>query len=80
VQFICTLGINIKIYFYIITLLMVYLAPYIITLPNLILAEVGVVGVGSQLSETQAGGPIGYTDLTSAYWQEHFVCEGRIQK
>ncbi|WP_278326919.1 hypothetical protein [Clostridium acidisoli] len=40
------------------TLLMVYLAPYIITLPNLILSEVGVVGIGSQLSEAQAGDPI----------------------
>lgn len=55
------------------TLLMVYLAPYIITLPNLILADVGVVGIGSQLSEAQADDPIEYTDLTSAYWQEHFV-------
>jgi cell wall-associated NlpC family hydrolase len=27
-----------------------------------------------------AGDPIGYTDLTSSYWQEHLVCAGRVQR
>lgn len=27
-----------------------------------------------------AGDPIGYTNLTSSYWQEHLVCAGRVQK
>ena len=26
-----------------------------------------------------AGNPIGYTDLTSAYWQAHIVCAGRVR-
>lgn len=39
--------INVKIYFYITTLLMIYLVPNISNLPSLILAGVGVVSVGS---------------------------------
>lgn len=39
--------VNIKIYFYIMTLLMVYLVPYISTLSGLLLAGIGVVGIGS---------------------------------
>ena len=27
-----------------------------------------------------AGNPIGYTDLTSAYWQQHIICAGRIKQ
>ena len=27
-----------------------------------------------------AGDPIGYADLTEAYWQEHLVCAGRIRE
>jgi len=27
-----------------------------------------------------AGDPIGYADLSNAYWQEHLVCAGRVQK
>ena len=38
--------VNIKIYFYIMTLLMVYLVPYISTLPGLLLAGAGVVSIG----------------------------------
>ncbi|URZ09207.1 LysE family transporter [Clostridium felsineum] len=39
--------VNVKIYFYIMTLLMIYLIPYISTLPGLLFAGVGVVGIGS---------------------------------
>jgi len=46
--------VNIKIYFYIMTLLMVYLVPYIKTLPGLFLAGVGVVSVGSAACFTWA--------------------------
>ncbi|WP_080751534.1 LysE family transporter [Clostridium pasteurianum] len=46
--------VNIKIYFYIMTLLMVYLVPYISTLPGLLLAGVGVVSVGSAACLTWA--------------------------
>lgn len=38
--------VNVKIYFYIMTLLMVYLVPNIITLPGLLLAGIGVVCIG----------------------------------
>ncbi|MDS0526703.1 LysE family transporter [Clostridium sp. SHJSY1] len=38
--------VNVKIYFYIMTLLMVYLVPYINTFLNLLLAGVGVVSIG----------------------------------
>lgn len=27
-----------------------------------------------------AGDPIGYTDLTSSYWQQHLVGAGRIKR
>ena len=27
-----------------------------------------------------AGNPIGYTDLTSAYWHQHIICAGRIKQ
>ena len=27
-----------------------------------------------------AGNPIGYTDLTSDYWQQHIICAGRIKQ
>lgn len=27
-----------------------------------------------------AGSPIGFADLTSPYWQQHFVCAGRVKK
>lgn len=26
-----------------------------------------------------AGNPIGYTDLTSSYWQQHIICAGRVK-
>ena len=26
-----------------------------------------------------AGDPIGYTDLNSSYWQQHFICAGRVK-
>lgn len=39
--------VNIKIYFYIMTLLMIYLVPHIDTLFGLLLAGVGVVSIGS---------------------------------
>lgn len=26
-----------------------------------------------------AGDPIGYTDLTSSYWQQHLICAGRVK-
>lgn len=48
------LALNVKIYFYIMTLLMVYLVPYITTLPGLLLAGVGVVGVGGTACLTWA--------------------------
>lgn len=38
--------VNVKIYFYITTLLMLYLVPNISTLPGLLLAGVGVVSIG----------------------------------
>lgn len=46
--------VNVKIYFYIMTLLMVYLAPHISTLPGLLLAGVGVVSVGGAACLTWA--------------------------
>lgn len=46
--------VNIKIYFYISTLLTVYLIPYIKSLPALIIAGVGVTAVGSVASLTWA--------------------------
>lgn len=46
--------VNVKIYFYIMTLLMVYLAPNISTLPGLLLAGVGVVSVGGAACLTWA--------------------------
>lgn len=45
---------NVKIYFYIMTLLMVYLVPHISTLPGLLLAGVGVVSVGGTACLTWA--------------------------
>lgn len=46
--------VNVKIYFYIITLLMVYLAPNISTLPGLLLAGAGVASVGGAACITWA--------------------------
>jgi cysteine/O-acetylserine efflux protein len=46
--------VNVKIYFYIMTLLMGYLVPYISTLPGLLLAGIGVVSVGSAACLTWA--------------------------
>lgn len=46
--------VNIKIYFYIMTLLMVYLVPNISTLSGLLLAGVGVVSVGGAACLTWA--------------------------
>ena len=46
--------VNIKIYFYITTLLTVYLVPYVKHLPGLLLAGVGVVAVGSAANLTWA--------------------------
>jgi cysteine/O-acetylserine efflux protein len=46
--------VNIKIYFYIMTLLMVYLVPHIRTLAGLLLAGLGVVSIGSIASLTWA--------------------------
>ncbi|QAA32291.1 LysE family transporter [Clostridium manihotivorum] len=46
--------VNIKIYFYIMTLLMVYLVPHISTLLGLLLAGLGVVSIGSIASLTWA--------------------------
>lgn len=46
--------VNVKIYFYISTLLTAYLIPYIKSLPLLILAGVGVTAVGSAASLTWA--------------------------
>ncbi|MBT9743271.1 peptidase P60, partial [Dorea formicigenerans] len=39
-----------------------------------------VTHVGIYVGNNQmyhAGNPIGYTDLTSAYWQQHIICAGR---
>jgi len=41
-----------------------------------------VTHVGIYVGNNQmyhAGNPIGYTDLTSAYWQQHIICAGRIK-
>lgn len=46
--------VNVKIYFYIMTLLMVYLVPHISTLPSLLLAGMGVVSVGGTACLTWA--------------------------
>lgn len=46
--------VNVKIYFYISTLLTIYLIPYIKSLPLLILAGIGVTAVGSIASLTWA--------------------------
>ena len=42
-----------------------------------------VTHVGIYVGNNQmyhAGNPIGYTDLTSAYWQQHIICAGRIKQ
>lgn len=42
-----------------------------------------VTHVGIYVGNNQmyhAGNPIGYTDLTSAYWQQHIICVGRIKQ
>ena len=42
-----------------------------------------VTHVGIYVGSNQmyhAGNPIGYTDLTAAYWQQHIICAGRIKK
>ena len=42
-----------------------------------------VTHVGIYVGNNQmyhAGNPIGYTDLTSDYWQQHIICAGRIKQ
>ena len=42
-----------------------------------------VTHVGIYVGNNQmyhAGNPIGYSDLTSAYWQQHIICAGRIKQ
>ena len=42
-----------------------------------------VTHVGIYVGSNQmyhAGNPIGYTDLTAAYWQQHIICAGRIKQ
>lgn len=42
-----------------------------------------VTHVGIYVGNNQmyhAGNPIGYTDLNSAYWQQHIICAGRIKQ
>ncbi len=40
--------------------------------------HVGIYAGNNQMYH--AGNPIGYTDLTSAYWQQHIICAGRIKQ
>ena len=40
--------------------------------------DVGIYVGNNQMYH--AGNPIGYTDLTSAYWQQHIICAGRIKQ
>ena len=40
--------------------------------------HVGIYVGNHQMYHT--GNPIGYTDLTSAYWQQHSICAGRIKQ
>lgn len=42
------------------------------------ITHVGIYVGGNKMYH--AGNPIGYADLTSAYWQSHLVCTGRIKQ